>query len=73
MADKTVTVIVPWPPSGPSDIAARPVAQRLFASLGKTLVIDNRGGAGGNMESAIVASRIDELLPHRWTAAPAQI
>ncbi|MDR6860135.1 tripartite tricarboxylate transporter substrate binding protein [Variovorax guangxiensis] len=53
--DKTVTIIVPWPPGGPSDIAARPVAQGLFASLGKTFVIDNRGGAGGNMGSAIVA------------------
>jgi tripartite-type tricarboxylate transporter receptor subunit TctC len=53
--DKTVTIIVPWPPGGPSDIAARPVAHGLSESLGKSFVIDNRGGAGGNMGSVVVA------------------
>jgi tripartite-type tricarboxylate transporter receptor subunit TctC len=53
--DKTVTIVVPWPPGGPSDIVARPVSQGLTEALGKTFVIDNRGGAGGNMGSAIVA------------------
>jgi len=53
--DKPVTIIVPWPPGGPSDIVARPVAQGLTEALGKTFVIDNRGGAGGNLGSAIVA------------------
>ncbi len=53
--DKTVTIIVPWPPGGPSDIVARPISHGLTESLGKTFVIDNRGGAGGNLGSAIVA------------------
>jgi tripartite-type tricarboxylate transporter receptor subunit TctC len=52
---KTVTVIVPWPAGGPSDIAARPVAKGLQESLGQSFVIDNRGGAGGNIGSALVA------------------
>ena len=52
---KTVTVIVPWPAGGPSDIAARPVAKGLTDALGKTFVIDNRGGASGNIGTAVVA------------------
>ncbi len=53
--EKTVTIIVPWPPGGPSDIAARPVAKGLTEALGKSFVIDNRAGAGGNLGSAVVA------------------
>jgi tripartite-type tricarboxylate transporter receptor subunit TctC len=51
----TVTIVVPWPPGGPSDIAARPVAQKLTAALGQTVIIDNRAGSGGNIGSAVVA------------------
>ncbi|MBF8177771.1 ABC transporter substrate-binding protein [Herminiimonas sp. KBW02] len=53
--NSTVTVVVPWPPGGPSDIAARPVAKRLTEDLGHPFVIDNRGGGGGNIGSAAVA------------------
>lgn len=53
--NSTVTVVVPWPPGGPSDIAARPVAKRLTETLGHPFVIDNRGGGGGNIGSAAVA------------------
>lgn len=52
--DKTVNVVVPWPPGGPSDIAARPWAKSLTESLGKTFVIDNRAGGGGNIGTAAV-------------------
>jgi tripartite-type tricarboxylate transporter receptor subunit TctC len=52
---KPVTVIVPWPAGGPSDIAARPIAKGLQEALGQPFVIDNRGGAGGNIGSALVA------------------
>ncbi len=51
---KTVTVIVPWPPGGPSDIAARPMAKGLGDELKQSFVIDNRGGAGGNIGTAMV-------------------
>jgi tripartite-type tricarboxylate transporter receptor subunit TctC len=53
--NSTVTVVVPWPPGGPSDIAARPIAKRMTETLGKSFVIDNRGGGGGNIGSAAVA------------------
>ena len=52
---KAVTVIVPWPAGGPSDIAARPIAKGLNEALGKPFVIDNRGGAGGNIGSQLAA------------------
>ncbi|MEC5400271.1 Bug family tripartite tricarboxylate transporter substrate binding protein [Uliginosibacterium sp. H1] len=52
---KQVNVIVPWPPGGPSDIAARPVSAHLQQTLGQPFVIENRGGAGGNTGSAQVA------------------
>ncbi|MFC0134922.1 ABC transporter substrate-binding protein [Massilia eurypsychrophila] len=51
----TVTVVVPWPPGGPSDIAARPFAKSLTGTVGQTFVIDNRAGGGGNIGSAAVA------------------
>jgi tripartite-type tricarboxylate transporter receptor subunit TctC len=50
----TVTVVVPWPPGGPSDIAARPLAKGLTQGLGQTFVIDNRAGGGGNIGTAAV-------------------
>jgi tripartite-type tricarboxylate transporter receptor subunit TctC len=52
---KPVTVIVPWPAGGPSDIAARPLAKGLTDNLGTPFVIDNRGGASGNIGTAVVA------------------
>jgi len=52
---KSATIIVPWPPGGPSDIAARPMAKGLQDELGKPFIIDNRGGAGGNIGSDLVA------------------
>lgn len=50
----TVTVVVPWPPGGPSDIAARPMSKGLTETLKQTFVIDNRAGGGGNIGTAAV-------------------
>ncbi len=51
---KTVNIVVPWPPGGPSDIAARPLAHGLSEALKQSFVIDNRGGAGGNIGTTLV-------------------
>lgn len=51
---KTVTVVVPWPPGGPSDIAARPLSKSLTENLGQSFIIDNRAGGGGNIGTAAV-------------------
>jgi tripartite-type tricarboxylate transporter receptor subunit TctC len=51
---KQVQIIVPWPPGGPTDTAARPLAKGLQDELGKPFVIDNRSGAGGNIGTELV-------------------
>jgi tripartite-type tricarboxylate transporter receptor subunit TctC len=52
---KPIHLIVPFVPGGPADIAARLVAQKLPETLGEQAIIDNRGGAGGNIGAVVVA------------------
>src|SRR5690349_4707283 len=44
---KPVRFIVPYPPGGGTDVIARILQNRLSESLGQSVVIENRGGAGG--------------------------
>ncbi len=53
--NKTIRMIVPFPAGGPTDIIARMVGQKLTDSMGQPVVIDNRGGSGGNIGADIVA------------------
>ena len=53
--DKPIRIVVSFPPGGSSDFSARILAQRLAPVLGQTIVIDNRGGASGNIGNDIVA------------------
>ncbi|WP_082550876.1 tripartite tricarboxylate transporter substrate binding protein [Pseudorhodoferax sp. Leaf265] len=53
---KPITIVVPWPAGGPSDTVARPMAKGLSDAVGKPTIVDNRGGAGGNIGSALVAA-----------------
>ena len=46
-AAKTLTIMVPFPPGGRSDVVTRLVAAKVAESLKTTVVIDNRGGGGG--------------------------
>ena len=52
---KPVRFIVPFPPGGATDISARLLGERLGAIWGQTVVIENRGGAGGGVGAAEVA------------------
>jgi tripartite-type tricarboxylate transporter receptor subunit TctC len=53
--NRPVRMIVPFPPSGSTDIVARIVAQELSERLGQQVVVDNRGGAGGIIGMDLVA------------------
>ena len=54
---RTVTMIVPFPPGGGTDVGARLIAQRLTAKWGQSVVVENRAGAAGivGMEAAAKA------------------
>ena len=53
--DKQIRLVVPYPPGGGTDVIARIVQDRLRAALGQSIVIENRGGAGGSIGTEVVA------------------
>ena len=55
LAGKQIRVVVPFPAGGPTDIVARPFSQMLGEALKATIVVDNRGGAGGSIGADVIA------------------
>jgi tripartite-type tricarboxylate transporter receptor subunit TctC len=53
---RPITVVVPFPAGGPSDVVARIVTDNMSKTLGQQMVIENVGGAGGTIGSARVAA-----------------
>jgi tripartite-type tricarboxylate transporter receptor subunit TctC len=52
---KPITLIVPFPAGGGTDAFARPLSAQLTKNMGKQIIIDNRGGAGGTLGAGIAA------------------
>ncbi len=52
---KTIRLILPFPPGGPSDILGRAVAQKLTEQIGQPVITVNRAGAGGNLGLELTA------------------
>ena len=53
--NKPIKLIVPFPPGGPTDIVARPLAQMLGESIKQSVIVENKGGAGGSVAADFVA------------------
>ena len=53
--NKPITFVVPFPAGGGTDAFARPLATQLTKQLGKQIIIDNRGGAGGTLGASIAS------------------
>jgi tripartite-type tricarboxylate transporter receptor subunit TctC len=52
--DKQVSLVVPFPPGGSSDLIARTVGAKLQEKFGTTFLVDNKAGAGGTVGSGMV-------------------
>ena len=60
---RPITLVVPFPPGGSTDAAARIIAERMRAPLGQPVVIENIGGAGGS----IAVGRVARAAPDGYT------
>jgi tripartite-type tricarboxylate transporter receptor subunit TctC len=60
---RTITLIVPFPPGGSTDVAGRILADKMGAVLGQSVIVENVGGAGGS----IGAGRLARATPDGYT------
>jgi len=67
---KPITVIVPFPPGGPTDVATRIVAQKISQGLKQNILIDNRSGASGTIGAAAAAKAAPDGYTFVMLATP---
>src|SRR3954471_19697773 len=60
---KQITIVVPFPPGGSTDVAARIMAEKMRPILGQAVIIENVGGAGGS----IAVGRVARAQPDGYT------
>ena len=54
--ERPITMIVPFPPGGPTDLVARVLARQLSDQMGQSVIVDNKGGANGTIGMQAAAS-----------------
>jgi tripartite-type tricarboxylate transporter receptor subunit TctC len=69
---RTITWVVPYPPGGTTDVLGRAVAQKLTASLGTTVIVDNKAGATGTIGGGFVAKAAPDGFTVLGTSIGAQ-
>jgi len=67
---KPITVIVPFPPGGPTDVATRIVAQKMSQGMKQNILIDNRSGASGTIGAAAAAKAAPDGYTFVMLATP---
>lgn len=65
--ERTVRIVVPYPPAGSTDVLSRILAEQLKQKLGQNFIIENRAGAGGNIGMDAVAQA--QADGYTWGAA----
>src|SRR5262245_40153712 len=60
---RSITLVVPFPPGGSTDVAARIIAEKMRPILGQAVIIENVGGAGGS----IAVGRVARAAPDGYT------
>lgn len=68
-AAKPITLVVPFAPGGASDLLGRAIGQELSGRLGRTVLIENKGGAGG----VLGADSVARAKPDGYTLLPGTI
>ena len=61
--NKPITFINPFPPGGAVDAFGRPLAKQLSRQIGTSIIVDNKGGAGGTVGAAVAA----KMAPDGYT------
>ena len=68
---RPVTIVVPYPPGGPTDLVGRVIADRIKATLGQPVIVENVAGASGTLGSGRVVRAVPDgytLVVGQWSS-----